>query len=160
MVHYWKEMLLVLILTCLGYGLEAVPSIMQGELVLSSMLAFLSVMMMIVPILAAIPAGFLIGRKTEEFKPAAIYPGMGAALAAVIMLSFSLATMIGMSDAMWQMHFSSVKDVGVGLLGEMSLEEYKMFTITATTIGLFILSALNFALGLLGGFIGRWLHLK
>ena len=67
-----------------------------------------------------------------------------------------------MTDAQWQENIDEIEslDLDLGLFQNMTVSEFKAFTINALFLGFIVAIMMNFAFGLIGGYTGRWMSKK
>ncbi|MBU1120502.1 MAG: hypothetical protein ABIE23_03290 [archaeon] len=159
---YWKEILIVIVLTVvLMMGMELIPEPeLTKEMIFSPMLMLFGMIVLFLPLIPAIIGGYLITRKTIEFKEILFAPAIGLLIAGIIIVGFSSIQLLMLDDAGWEKEFDKVNELGLGLFEDMTLQEFKNISITSTLSGTIFIALFYFAIGLLGGFIGRAIALN
>jgi len=160
---YRKEILIVAALAILlNILMEFVPFATPATKadLYSPMLMVIAVIALMLPGIAAIPGGYLIAKKTKEQNPAIIGPALGAALAGVLIIVWGIGGIMLASDAEIQAEMDKTKIIGVDFFDEMSVSEFRSFTLTSSIIGLVFLIIINSALGAAGGYIGRAIAMR
>lgn len=156
--NYWKEILLVIVITVVLMelvGLFPEPEVTK-EIIFSPAIMLFGIAVIIVPpLIASIIGGYLIARKTTEFKETMFAPAIGLLIAGILIMGFSLGQLLLLDDAGWQKEFNKVDELGLGFFEDMTLQEFKDLTIASSISGTVFIVIFYFALGLLGGFIGR-----
>jgi hypothetical protein len=155
---YWKEITLAFLINLiLSYLIQLVPAY---ELNTTTMA--LAILAILTPLIAAIPAGYLIGKKTKKLKPTLLYPAIGVTIAVIVSLLITSYSVMTMTDAQWQENIDEVEslDLDLGLFQNMTASEFKAFTINALFLGFIVAIMMNFAFGLIGGYMGRWVSKK
>ncbi len=160
---YWKELGLAVIITgivlwlvdVLGDLFFAEPETLS---VSTEIMLFGLIALFLPALIGSIPSGYLIAKKTQEIKSIVFVPALGAALAGIILILFSAVSMLLLSDADWQNQLNEVKEFGE-IFGEMTLEEFRYFTLFSVVFGGLFIAVFNFGIGLAGGFAGGKLFL-
>lgn len=157
---FWKEIVIAAVLTAVVFvafdvGADLLMSVPE-DLVLSVEIMFLSIAILVVPgLVGGIVSGFLVGKKTKDIKAILFIPAIGAAIGSAGVMLLSLGEVLFLTDAGWQAQLTELSELGVGFFAEMSLPEYKTMIIASVIFGMFFMALINFAVGLLGGFVGN-----
>lgn len=163
--EFKKELLLAAVLTA---GLFTLMDLLgdflvpeTGAATLSAGLMAFSIVILILPALVAcIPSGYLIAKKTSDIKAAIFVPALGAAIGSLVLMVLSAGSLLLMTDAAWQEQMAKLAVYGGEIFAAMSLAEYKAMIVFSVIFGAVFLAILNFAIGLAGGFVGSKLAKK
>ena len=156
LMKYKKELAAAFILLLAAMFLtELIPDPRTIEL--TPELMALSFALLLLPLFAAIPSGYLIAKKTKELNPAIFVPALGIALATLVMLGIGFAQISIAPDSEIQKEMDKATEMGVNMFDEMSVQDFRAFTLSSLMLGAVFMAVMNFALGLFGGFTGRTL---
>lgn len=161
---FWKEFLLVLILgVLLSWGLDFGAELVLGpsptiEAVYSPVIIVISMLIFAIPLIAAIPGGYLIRKKGGKLKAWLLLPAFAVLLAGVVIVGYSLVLISVASAEDLGKGLEKAKEFDVaGMFAEMSAEDFRAFTITAGILGMIFMGILNFGFGIVGALIGKLL---
>ncbi|MDP6670995.1 MAG: hypothetical protein QGI60_04220 [archaeon] len=162
---FLKELLLAAILTALLFfagdlvGELLIPT--SGEISLSTGLMVFSTALLILPaLIGSAPSGFFIAKKTNDLKAVLFIPAIGAAIGGLILMILGAGSLLLMTDAAWTIQMAEAAKYGGDFFSKMSLEEYKALITFSVAFGAVFLALINFAIGLVGGFVGSKLSKK
>ena len=158
--NYCKEFLITaVLLSVIMLLLEFIPSPEQitEAYIYSPMTLLLGMLVLFMPFFVAIVGGFLISKKTNELKPAIVVPASAVLVAGLLLMLVITAGLLMQTDADWQKEFGELNDsdMEIEFFPEMTLEQFKSLTLSSMAIGIPFIAAINFGLGLAGGFVGR-----
>ncbi len=158
---FWKELLLVLLLTtALTLAVDFIPIDTTVENVFSTPILAIGIGIMLLPIIPAAIGGYLISKKSYHKTHSLLIPGIGTALAAILLFGIAFMQISYLTEAGWQSEYQKVKELDVGFFKDMSLTEFKEFTLNSVMLGVPFLALINLGLGVLGGLIGNYFYMK
>lgn len=153
-MQYKKELAIAFILLIAVMLLaELIPGPKTAEL--TPELMALSFILLLLPFFAAIPPGYLIAKKTKETNPVIFVPAIGVALATLLMVGIGFAQISIAPDSEIQKEMDKAAELGIDMFADMSVQDFRAFTLSSLVLGAFFMVVMNFALGLFGGFTGK-----
>ncbi len=157
--RYYRELMLAALLTLGAFALGDVLGDFiapQGDgISLSPVLMIFSMVMLVSPgLIGSIPSGYLIAKKTKNFKAHLFVPAVGTAIGGMIIMVLAGIALLLIPDTAWLAQMDNATEMGVDFFSQMSLADYKAMIMFSVIFGAVFLSILNFTIGLAGGFIG------
>ncbi len=155
---YWKELVLAAIaVIVIGQLFDFLPLDTSGNAIFSPAIMLVGIVALFVPAFVGIAAGYFVAKKSTGKAPFLV-PAAAGAIAAIVLILFSLASLSLMTEDQWQQELDKLKETGFGVFNDFSIQEFKAFTMSALCFGLVFLAAINFAFGMIGGFVGKQLY--
>jgi len=157
--RYYRELMLAALLTLGAFALGDVLGDFiapQGDGVrLSPVLMIFSMIMLVSPgLIGSIPSGYMIAKKTKNFKAHLFVPAVGTAIGGIIIMALAGIALLLIPDVAWVAQMNNATEMGIDLFSQMSLADYKAMIMFSVIFGALFLAILNFTIGLAGGFIG------
>ncbi len=158
---FWKELVFVILFTILLMTLsDYIPINSSKEAIFSTQTYVIGIIVLILPIIPATIAGYLISKQSYHKTHSLLIPGFGTAIGMIILLTISFGQLYFLTDTQWQTEYQKVDELGINLFDNMSLNEFKDFTINSVLIAIPFITLLNFGFGVVGGLIGNYVYSK
>lgn len=157
--EYWREILIAAgIYLLLSFAIDLWGEMIFGvpteETLMSPLAMVIGLLALIIPVFSAVVSAYFIKKKSKSMKDAMLYSAFGLVIASLVMVLISIAMIFMTSEQQLEQELIQLKDLGLGMFEDISLEEFKAFSISMTAFSALFMIVFNFGFGLAGGFIG------
>lgn len=157
MKEFWQQGVLVFVMIFVFTFIAEVfePKNISPDMIFSPPVFIVGLLVLFFPFFASIAGGFFVAKKTREIKPALLVPAVAAFLAGLVLVGLGLLQVILYSDEQLKAELVKAQEFGLGVFGDMTVDEFRGFLLTSTLFGAVFVGLINFGLGLAGGLVGR-----
>ncbi len=165
-------MAVIVITAILGFLVDVIPDLFISQELIQQgifsptvmVIGFIAMIaLFLVPVVGGALGGFLISKKSNELLPTLVLPAVGTAIAGIIMIGIPAIFLLALDDSGWQGQLDEIGEAlgeDMAIFKDMTVDEFKSFTMLSLGLGMVFTAIMNFAFGLIGGFLGRWLNLR